>query len=436
MPRFSKSARVATALASAAVLAACSSGSGSSSSGGDASGGGGPAKLTFWGWAPGYADSVKAFNASQKDIVVKYQEIEPGSKGGYDKMLTAVQAKNAPCLAQVGYETLPSFAAEGALTDVSQYAKGSESEFVPSSWNSVKVAGKVYGAPVDIGTMGLFYNKQLFDKYKIKVPKTWADYEAVGKKLKKANPKIKLTSPYLDYDYAGFAWQAGAKWFGIKGDSWQVTMNSPENKKVADYWQQLVKDGVISSAPMYDQAWNTGLGNGTIATVVGAVWQAGSIKSGAKAGKGKWAVAPMPKWPGSKAVGNSGGSSTAVLKGCDNPEAAWKFAHFLSTDAKSYDNLIDKASLYPAAKALLNSPKLAKGDPYFGGQKIFDVFKAESPNVDPSWVWGPKMTETTTKLDDGLNKAWAGKGTIAGALADAQTDTVATLKKQGLNVTG
>ena len=51
-----------------------------------------PAELTFWGWAPGYADSVKAFNASQSDVVVKYEEIQPGSRGGYEKMLNAVQA--------------------------------------------------------------------------------------------------------------------------------------------------------------------------------------------------------------------------------------------------------------------------------------------------------------------------------------------------------
>ncbi|MES1169192.1 MAG: sugar ABC transporter substrate-binding protein, partial [Leifsonia sp.] len=57
--------------------------------------------VTFWGWAPGYADAVKAFNASHKDVTVKYQEVQPGSKGGYQKMLNAVTANNAPCLAQV-----------------------------------------------------------------------------------------------------------------------------------------------------------------------------------------------------------------------------------------------------------------------------------------------------------------------------------------------
>ena len=33
---------------------------------------------------------------------------------------------------------------------------------------------------------------------------------------------------------------------------------------------------------------------------------------------------PMPQWEaGDDKVGNVGGSGTAVLKGCDTPEAAW-----------------------------------------------------------------------------------------------------------------
>ncbi|MFD8970816.1 extracellular solute-binding protein, partial [Streptomyces sp. NPDC059593] len=81
---------VVTALTLA--LAGCSS-AGGSDGGSD---GGKPAELTFWGWAPGYADAVKAFNKTHPGIKVTYQEVQPGAKGGYQKMLNAVQAKNAP----------------------------------------------------------------------------------------------------------------------------------------------------------------------------------------------------------------------------------------------------------------------------------------------------------------------------------------------------
>ncbi|MFC0051938.1 ABC transporter substrate-binding protein [Streptomyces actinomycinicus] len=390
--------------------------------------------ITFWGWAGGYADAVKAFDKAHPDIKVDYQEVLPGAKGGYQKMLNAVQADNAPCLAQVGYESLPSFAAQGALQDVARYANADKGDFQPAAWRSVTLGDAVYGAPVDTGPMAMFYNKKVFASLGLKPATTWAEYKAQAKKIHASKPGRYISSPYLNYDYAGLAWQAGAGWFATEGDAWKVTMGSRANKKVADYWQGLADDGLIGKAPMYDQSWYTGLGNGNIATVIGAVWQAGVIKGGAKDGAGDWAVAPLPQWkPGENRVGNAGGSATAVLKGCKSPEAAWEFAHWLSTDKKAYGGLVTKAALYPAATELLSLPQLNRGDPYFGGQNIYKVFAEAAPKVGTGWSWGPVMTKTVADLDDGLGKAWAGKGgTIGDALRTAQEKTLAEMKSQGL----
>lgn len=403
--------------------------------GGESKEGDGKASITFWGWAPGYADAVKAFNAAHPDIEVTYQEVQPGAKGGYQKMLNAVKAGNAPCLAQVGYETLPSFAAQGALQNVAKYANDDKGDFQEAAWKSVTLGENVYAAPVDTGPMALFYNKELFDSLGLEPPTTWEEYRAAAKKIHASDPDRFISSPYLDYDYAGLAWQAGAPWFGINGDAWEVSLASEANEKVAGYWQGLVDDGLISDAPMYDQSWYTGIGRGEIATVVGAVWQAGVIKGGAKDASGKWAVAPMPQWTeGGDEVGNAGGSSTAVLKDCESPEAAWEFAHWMSTDREVFGTLVEKASLFPAATSLLDLPALTSGDPYFGGQKIYEVFAEAAPRVNTDWTWGPVMTKTTADLNDGLGKAWAGKGTISDALGTAQDKTVTALEKQGMQV--
>lgn len=435
-----KSMAVATAsvLALTAALSAC----GSSDSGDSSTSAGGPAAtnasgkqdVTFWGWAPGYKEAVAAYNASQDKVTVTFESIQPGAKGGYEKMLNAAKAGNAPCLGQVGYETLTSFAANGALTDVTQQASPAKGEFNPAAWQSVTIADKVYGAPVDQGPMVMFYNKKVLDSIGAKPPTTWAEYEKLGETLKAKKPTTKLTAGYSNYDYAGFPWQAGASWFGTEGDAWKVSVDSPANTKVAAYWDGLVKKDLVHKAPMYDQAWNTALGDGSIATVVGAVWQAGVIK-GVAAGKGRWAVAPMPQWAaGENKVGNVGGSATAVLKGCKNTDAAWDFAHWMSTDAKAFGTLVDKAGLYPAATKLQDLPQLTAPDPYFSNQKVFDVVKAAAPHVTTGWTWGPMMPETTKSLDDGLGKAWVGQGTVAAALKGAQTKSVDTMKSQGLSV--
>ena len=417
---------IAGALGIGLALAGCSGGAAPEASG--------PSEVTFWGWAPGYAEAVDAYNASQDDVVVTYEEVSPGSQGGYDKMLNAVTAGNAPCLAQVGYETLTSFAAQGALEDVAEFANESEGEFTPATWSAVSIGDAVYGAPVDQGPMALFYNTEVFDELGIAVPTTWAEYQAAGEKLKAAGKY--LSASYLNYDYAGFDWQAEAPWFAVDGDSWKVSIDSEKGQEVADYWQGLTDAGLISPAPMWDQSWYTGLGDGSIATHVGAVWIGGVFKGSVPDGEGKWAVAPMPQWnAGDDKVGNVGGSSTAVLAGCADPEAAWNFAHWMSTDADAYSGLIEEAALYPAATDLLDLPALTEPDPYFGDQVIYDVFADASEKVTTGWTWGPNMPETTGFLDDGLGKAWSGQGTFADALASTQQQTVDALEAQGLSVT-
>ncbi|WP_205820242.1 MULTISPECIES: ABC transporter substrate-binding protein [unclassified Microbacterium] len=394
----------------------------------------GPTEIVFWGWSPGYGDAAEAFNASQDEIVVTYEEIAPGSKGGYDKMLNASKAGSAPCLAQVGYETLTSFAAQGVLQDVSEFAKDSEDEFQPAPWSAVNIGDAVYGAPVDQGPMALYYNKGVFDSLGIDVPTTWAEYQAAGEQLKAAGKF--LSAGYLNYDYAGFAWQAEAPWFSISDDTWNVSIDSSGNQDVAAYWQTLIDGGMISPAPMWDQSWYAGLGDGSIATHVGAVWLAGVFTDSVPDGAGQWAVAPMPQWEaGETKVGNVGGSATAVMKGCDDPEAAWSFAHFMSTDADTYTGLIEDAALYPAATELLGLPALSEPDEYFGDQVIFDVFAEASEDVATGWTWGPNTPETVGFLDDGLSKAWAGQGgTLVDAVETTQKKTFDALDAQGISV--
>ncbi len=66
--------------ASAAVLALTAAGC--AGSGTKSTGASGASSMTFWGWAPGYADAVKAYNASHPHTKIVYQAVQPGSKGG------------------------------------------------------------------------------------------------------------------------------------------------------------------------------------------------------------------------------------------------------------------------------------------------------------------------------------------------------------------
>ncbi len=433
--RWMRAAGIAAATLVALTACSSSSTSGSSASGGTAAG---PVKIQFWGWAPGYAQSVALFNKTHPDIQVSFETTASGSKGGYTKMLTAVKAGNAPCLAQVGYETLPSFAAAGALQDVSADADSAKSQFAAWTWNQVSIGGQVFGIPVDTAPMALLYRKDLFAKYGITTPPaTWADYAADAAKVHAADPSVYLGDFGNDaYQYAGLDWQAGAGWFGTSNNSWQVSIDSAANAKVADYWQGLLGKHLLKPDPSYDASLYKDMSDGKILSDVNAVWDAPIIATSVdKSTSGKWAVAPMPVWDASNPVyGNDGGSATAVLKGCNDAKAATEFAVWMSTNADSVSNLIKVTGIYPAATSGLTNAALSTPDAFYGNQVIYDVFKAETPNISTTWQWGPTMTQTSTDLGTGLGQAGSGSSTLPSVLTSVQNSTVAELKNQGLSV--
>ncbi|MFI6254002.1 ABC transporter substrate-binding protein, partial [Streptomyces sp. NPDC051016] len=202
-------------LALTGLLTAC----GTSGSGNDTKSSG-PVTLPFWGWANGQETVVKAFNASHKDIQLKYTKVTD-QLTMQKQLANAVKAGNAPCLLQNTAEYVTSWVAQGALADISQYVDSSKDKFNAGAWASAQVQGKSYGVPTSSAPQFTIYRTDLFQKYGINPPSTWDDFIAAGKVLKKHG--IKITN------YAGedpstlevLAIQAGAHWYAIDGNSWK-----------------------------------------------------------------------------------------------------------------------------------------------------------------------------------------------------------------------
>jgi multiple sugar transport system substrate-binding protein len=179
------------------------------------------------------------------------------------------------------------------------------------------------------------------------------------------------------------------------------------------------------------------MAKGTILSDVNAVWDTPILASSVKSTSGDWAVAPMPVWnAAAPQYGNDGGSATAVLKGCKDSAQATQFALWMSTNPDSLSNLIKVTGIYPAATSGLDNPALSTPDPFYGGQTIFDVFKAEMPHINTGWQWGPTMTQTSTDLGDGLGTVETGNAQLPDVLTTVQAKTVSEMKQQGLSVSG
>jgi multiple sugar transport system substrate-binding protein len=397
-----------------------------------------PVTITFWSWVPHLQDEVNLFEKSHPDIKVNL--VNAGQAGAeYTKLRTALKAgSGAPDVVQIEFQYMPTFELTGKLVDLSQYgATTYKNDFVPWTWSQVSQGSKVYSIPQDSGPMALLYRADIFAKYHLAVPTTWAQYQQEAVALHRANPKLYMTD-FADNDggwITSLLWQAGVRPFKVNGTTLTIDINSPEAKKVVNYWGSMAKAGVVQTLPNFTTSWYTALSNGTEASWITAGWGPVFLTSLAKNTAGKWRAAPLPQWTaGATASANWGGSTDAVTTYSQHPKEATEFAIWLNDNPQSANMLASEQFLFPVTKALLNDPKFNAPLAFYGGQKVNGIFADASSHVDLSFQWSPFQDYVYTQLTDVLGNAVNGKASYSGALDTLQNTLVSYAKQQGFTV--
>jgi multiple sugar transport system substrate-binding protein len=436
-------ARAAVAgLALAGLLCAC----GGSDSGdtGDSKASG-PVTLPFWGWANGQEAVVKAFNASHKDVQLKYTKVT--DQLTMQKQLTnAVKAGNAPCLVQNTAEYVTSWVSQGALADITQYVEGEKAEFNAGSWAGAQVQGKLYGVPTSSSPNFTIYRTDLFQKYGIEAPTTWDDFIAAGKELKKHGVKITNYAGEDPSTLEVMAMQAGAHWYTIDGNSWKVDFQDAGTLKAAEVIQEIIDNDLNAKLSFADYAAvQRNYDNGSTATRQISTWQmAGMVQNFTKS-FGKWALSPWPTFKGEAAKTPAGtnltGSVTLVTEQCEHQEQAAEAALWMSTDPGAVKTMASPET----GNGVM--PALADSDAYVGeavSEKLLGsnyepaqkVVKDSLGTVTTDWTFGPDWTAMFTEMQSGWAKVVNKEQKVTDLLAHMQEWTVDDLKSRGISVKG
>jgi multiple sugar transport system substrate-binding protein len=445
-------AGAAVGLAVAGALAACSSSTSSSAPASGASAASGssapassgaaalqtPTTLTWWAWAPQDKQLVTAFEKLYPKVKINLVNAGTGT-AEYTKLQNAIKAgSGVPDVAQIEYYALPQFALGGSLANLSSDGLGSDqSQFSTGVWDSVNVNGELVGLPQDTGPMALFYNKTIFDKYKLAVPTTWAQYVADAKKLHAANPKEYITNDTGD---AGFTtsmiWAAGGHPYLTSGTK-NVTIDLADagTQKFVNMWSPLVSGGLVAPITPWGTQWYTGLANGSIASLVTGGWMGVDLETGVTGASGQWRVAPIPQWTaGASADSENGGSSDAVLSASKNQAAAAAFLQWVSTGQGA--QLSASTGDFPASTAILNSASFVGQKPaYFGGQAINQVLSQASSDVLTGWSYLPFQVYANSIFSNTVGQAYTGKSSLSAGLQAWQQQSATYGTQQGFSIT-
>lgn len=437
---------VAAAVTSLAVLSACSSGGSktpsSGSSGGGATDASGKTTVTLWSWTPGDPDAVALYEKAHPKIKIKL--VNAGQGGDeYTKLRTALKAgTGAPDVVQVEFQYIPTFSITKNLVDLSKYgADKLKTQYPDWVWSLVNQNGAVYGMPWDTGPMALMYREDIFKKYGISVPKTWADFATAAAKLHAASPSTYMTDlPTNDSgQLMALMAQAGARPHKIVN---QTTLkldfaNAPA-KKWATYWGDLNKKGLIATDPDFNSSWYKGLSSGRYATWLAAAWGPTFLQGTAKNTSGKWRVAPLPQWnAGDSVSANWGGSTLAVTNQSKVPAAAADVAIWLMNNKAPASVFSTKYFLFPSLKSELADPAYSNQKvAFFGGQQVNKLYATASDTVAKDFTWSPFQDYVYTQMQGIMGKALTSKGDLPASLDQVQSTISTYAKSQGFTVQG
>ena len=398
-----------------------------------------PTTITFWSWLPDMQSEVNLFEKKYPKIHVSYQNAGQGATE-YTKLRTVIKAgRGQPDATQIEFQYLPSF--QSYLLDFTPYGFGSlKSQFVSSIWGQVAIDGGLYGIPQDYAPMGNLYRHDLFTAAGItQAPATWDEYMADAKIIKAKTGNYISDLPGNDGgQFLSLMWQAGARPFAYDGKK-TVTVNieSPEAKKVVDYWNSMIKQGLVDTAPDFNNDWYQGFVSGKYAGWLVPAWGPDNLTGTVAKTSGDWTTAPLPQWdPSNPASSYWGGSSDAVLKTSKHPIVAAELVKFLNTGASALQMATSpKQTLFPPTLAVQKNPAFVEQkSAFFNGQQVNKLYLDIAKTVDPKFGWLPYMDFVYSNYSTTLGKAIADKTDLETGLAAWQAAVVAYGKQQGFTV--
>lgn len=199
---------------------------------------------------------------------------------------------------------------------------------------------KQYAVPKDIDTIGLWYNKKMFDEAGIAYPDetwTWDTFREAAKKLTKADGSqygYTLNPTSTQDGWYNMVYSMGGSI--LSEDNKTSTMNDENTIKALNYVTDIIKDG---SMPPYEVISENGADalftSGKVAMVFQGSWMVNYLTTNEYvAANGDVAVLPKDAETGNR-VSLYNGLGWAAAANTSNPDAAWQLIEYLgSKDAQ------------------------------------------------------------------------------------------------------
>lgn len=391
----------------------------------------GPVTLTVWGlWEPEsvYQSVIADYRRLHPNITIKY--IKQSQIQYRDRLTGALARDDSPDIVTIHNTWLPMLK-NYLLTipeDVYPMAKF-KNDFYPVHVPDLTLAGKPVALPLEIDTLALYVDQDLFTAGGLTFPTTWEEFRSSANKLtvRDSTGKIKTAGAALGTASNVDHWQDIVSLMMLQAN---VDLNNTPNSQAAqdalNYYTTFVT---------VDKVWDETLDQSTLAFAQGKLamyfgpsWRYHDLDNFKKTSNPNlnFKVLPVPQLSGGVNTNFATYWANAVSRKSRHPKEAFDFLKYLA----SRDTL---TKLYTAESKLRPF-----GEPYprteMGSTLISDPnvgpFVAAAPTAQ-SWYLASATWDGDTGINSKISKYYtdAINSSLRGADAKAALDTVA----QGVN---
>ena len=223
----------------------------------------------------------------------------------YQQLATSLPVGDGPDITAFATERIGEYAESGAIKPIDELysSKKVDATKIPAVFNeNLQYNGNYYGVPLNIASLVMYYNKDIFDKAGVEYPNenwTWTDLEDAA---------LKLTKDIDGEHQYGFGmatnntipmwpimiWAGGGDY--IKDG--KSVCNSEENIETVKKWAGLIRDSKIGPQVCTGAEIDTLFSTGKLGMYFCGPWAAGSFDSAGV----NYGMAGVPSGPSGKAT--------------------------------------------------------------------------------------------------------------------------------------
>ncbi|MCG2787155.1 MAG: ABC transporter substrate-binding protein [Anaerolineae bacterium] len=375
-------------------------------------------RLSGWASSPSETALLQSllyqFSVENPDILVKYEPIT----GDYKQaLLTSIASGTEPDIYYVDIFWWLELATNDVLLpldDLMASTSTQRDDFIPVLMDAFTYEGTTYGIAKDFNTLGMFYNKGLFDKAGLEYPTddwNWDDLKAASAALTDTSDPNRPIYGFCTAPDPGrfpaFVFQNGGT--VMSADFSDTTLDSDAAVGAAEFYTSFRTEGIGALPSDLGEGWQgTLFGKGQCAMVYEGGWLIPYLRD--QFPTTQYGVVMPPAGPAGE--GNLIFTvAWGISANTKNADAAWKVVEFLSNET-SQQTVLESGFALPSRISLQNSDYL-KNNPNSAA-----IFNGSLNGAQP-FFWGAVGSDVNDQMGKALERVFKENQAVAEAMQQA-----------------